>query len=172
VAVEAERRTPAQVAEAALASFATRDPDLVAANAHPDGVDDVVAIGEFRGRDAIREFYEETFRAFPDFEMRVERIIADDAGAAVRWVATGTFVGGPFQGILPTGRRIELRGVDYMEISDGLIRRNTIFYDGASFARAIGMLPGRDSAGERALLAVFNVRVKLRSLLRRRRASA
>jgi steroid delta-isomerase-like uncharacterized protein len=164
-----EQRMPAQVAAAAIASFATRDPHLVAANAHPDGVDDVVAIGEFRGRDAIREFYEEMFRAFPDFEIRVERIIADDAGAAVRWVATGTFTGKPFQGIQPTGRRIELPGVDYMEISDGLIRRNTIFYDGASFAREIGMLPSRDSAGERALLTVFNVRVKLRSLLRRRR---
>jgi steroid delta-isomerase-like uncharacterized protein len=169
MAAQGEHRTPAQVAEAALASFATRDPDLVAANAHPDAVDDVVAIGEFRGRAAIREFYEEMFEAFPDFEIRPERIIADDAGAAVRWIATGTFDGKPFQGIQPTGRRIELPGVDYMEISDGLIRRNTIFYDGASFARDIGMLPARDSAGERALLAVFNVRVKLRSLLRRRR---
>lgn len=170
MAADAADRTPAQVAASAIASFATRDPDLVSANAHPDGVDDVVAIGEFRGRDAIREFYGEMFRAFPDFEIHAERIIADDAGAAVRWVATGTFCGEPFQGIEPTGRRIELRGVDYMEISDGLIRRNTIFYDGASFAREIGMLPARDSAGERALLAAFNARARLRSLFRRRRA--
>ena len=164
------RRTPAQVAEEAQATFATRDANLVAANAHPDCVDDIVAIGEFQGREAIREFYDEMFRAFPDFEIRVERIIGDDSGAAVRWVASGTFTGAPFQGIRPTGRRIELPGVDYMEISDGLITRNTIFYDGAAFAREIGMLPARDSVGERVLLALFNGRMRLRSLLRRRRA--
>jgi steroid delta-isomerase-like uncharacterized protein len=164
------QRTPAQVAEAALASFAARDADQVAANAHPDCVDDVVAIGEFRGRGAIREFYAEMFRAFPDFDIRVERIIGDDSGAAVRWVASGTFTGDPFQGIQPNGRRLELPGVDYMEISDGLITRNTIFYDGAAFARDIGMLPPRDSAAERVLLALFNGRVRLGSLFRRRRA--
>jgi steroid delta-isomerase-like uncharacterized protein len=129
----------------------------------------VVAIGELGGRDAIREFYAEMFRAFPDFEINVKQIIGDDVGAAVRWVASGTFTGSPFQGIQPTGRRIELRGVDYMEISDGLITRNTIFYDGAEFARQIGMLPARDTVGERLLLATFNARVRLRFLLRRRR---
>ena len=122
----------------------------------------MVAIGELRGRDAIREFYGEMFRAFPDFEINVKRIIGDDVGAAVRWVASGTFTGSPFQGIQPTGRRIELRGVDYMEISDGLIAKNTIFYDGAEFARQIGMLPARDTVGERLLLAAFNARVRLR----------
>jgi len=122
----------------------------------------VVAIGELRGRDAIREFYGEMFRAFPDFEINVKQIIGDDVGAAVRWVASGTFTGSPFQGIQPTGRRIELRGVDYMEISDGLIATNTIFYDGAEFARQIGMLPARDTVGERLLLAAFNARVRLR----------
>jgi SnoaL-like polyketide cyclase len=96
----------------------------------------------------------------------------DDVGAAVRWVASGTFTGRPFQGIQPTGRRIEPRGVDYMEISDGLIKKNTIFYDGAEFARQIGMLPARDTVGERLLLAAFNARVRLRSLLRRRQRSA
>jgi hypothetical protein len=112
------------------------------------------------------------FRAFPDFEITVKQIIGDSVGAAVRWVATGTFTGSPFQGIQPMGRRIELRGVDYMEISDGLIKKNTIFYDGAEFARQIGMLPARDTVGERLLLTAFNARVRLRSLLRRRPRSA
>ena len=106
------------------------------------------------------------FAAFPDFDIRVEQIIADDEGAAVRWTATGTFTGAAFQGIEANGRRIELPGVDYMEIDDGLIRRNTIFYDGASFARQLGLLPPQGSFGERAMLGAFNVRTKLR---RRRR---
>ena len=159
--------TPLEVAQNALASFAARDAAAVAANAHEDCVDDIVAIAPVRGREAIRQFYEEMFAAFPDFTIGVEQLIADDYGAAVRWTATGTFTGVPFQGIAANGRRIELPGVDYMEIDRGLIRRNTIFYDGASFARQLGMLPLRGSFGERALLGVFNFRTKLR--LRRRR---
>jgi steroid delta-isomerase-like uncharacterized protein len=151
----------------ALGSFAARDADAVAANAHEDCVDDVVAIRPLNGREEIRAFYAEMFRAFPDFDIRAERIISDDSGAAVRWVATGTFTGAPFEGIRPTGKRIELRGVDYMEIDNGMIRRNTIFYDGAGFARAIGMLPAQESRGERAMLAAFNAATTLRSLLRR-----
>src|SRR2546430_4924074 len=33
-------------------------------------------------------------------------------------ISVGTFTGEPFIGIEPTGRRIELRGVDVMEIED------------------------------------------------------
>ena len=74
--------------------------------------------------------------------MTVGRIVAGDTAAVVQWHAAGTFTGGPFQGIAPTGRRVEIRGVDVMEIADGLIQYNTIYYDGATFARQIGLLPG------------------------------
>jgi hypothetical protein len=53
------------------------------------------------------------------------------------------------QGIAPTRRRVEIRGVDVMEIADGLIQHNTIYYDGATFARQIGLLPGLASAPTR-----------------------
>ena len=166
---ETQPQTPAQVAEAALASVAARDADRVAANVHPDGVENFLPIGEFRGRAAIRDFWHEVFTAFPDFEIEVERIVADDSNAAVYWRAGGTFSGAPFQGIEPTGERIEILGTDAMEIADGLITRNTVYWDGAAFARDVGLLPPEGSRAERALLAAFNARTKARSLLRRRR---
>ena len=166
---ETHARTPKEVAEAALASFAAHDADQVAANAHPDCVEHFLPIGEFRGRTAIRDFYLEVFAAFPDFEVEVERIVADDRYAAVYWKARGTFSGAPFQGIAPNGRRAELLGTDAMEIQDGLIVRNTIYWDGAAFARDLGLLPPQGSRAERAMLAAFNVRTKVSLLLRRRR---
>jgi steroid delta-isomerase-like uncharacterized protein len=169
LAAVTKHRTPYEVAEAALASFASRDADQVAANVHPDGVERFLPIGEFRGRAAIREFWRELFTAFPDFEIEVKRIVADDHNAAVYWKAQGTFTGGPFQGIAPTGGRIELLGTDAMEIADGLIQRNTVYWDGAAFARDVGLLPPEGSRAERALLAAFNARTKARSFLRRRR---
>ena len=47
-----------------------------------------------------------------------------------------------------------------MEIEEGRIRRNTIYYDGASFARQIGLLPAKGSLADRALLSAFNARAR------------
>lgn len=154
-------RTPAEVARAVFDAVISKDPDGIVAQGAPDYVDDFVAIGELRGQAAIRAFFRDLFAAFPDFEMTVDRIVADDTTAAVQWHATGTFTGGPFQGVLPTGRRVEIRGADVMEIDGGLIRHNTIYYDGATFARQVGMLPARGSRADRALVSAFNTRTRV-----------
>jgi steroid delta-isomerase-like uncharacterized protein len=155
--------------EAALASFEgarNRDLDAIVAPAHPDGyVDDFVAIGEFEGVDAVREFFAELFAAMPDFDLTIERVVADERTAVVKWNARATFTSAPFQGIQPTGRPVELRGVDFFEVEDGMIRRNTVFYDGASFARQIGMLPPQGSLAEQVMRGLFNLKTRVRRAL-------
>ena len=165
----AATRTPADVARAAFDAVSRRDPDGIVATGAPGYVDDFVAIGQIRGHDAVRTFFRELFAAFPDFTMTVGRIVADDSTAVVQWHAVGTFTGGPFQGIEPTRRRVEIRGVDVMEIADGLIQHNTIYYDGATFARQIGLLPGLGSRADQALLAVFNAKTTLSQRVHDRR---
>ena len=82
----------------------------------------------------------------------------------------GTFDGAAFQGIEPTGKRVELRGFDLLEIDeDGKITRNTGYYDGADFARQIGMLPPQDSGAERAMRSGFNAVTKIRREIANRR---
>ena len=140
-----------------------RDADAAAAHFHPDGIDDIVPLGVFRGPDAVRKLFREIFAAMPDATMKIERIVADHEVAAVQWRMAGTFSGAAFQGIEPTGKRVELRGFDALEIDgDGKIIRNTGYYDGAAFARAIGMLPPQDSGVDKAMLAGFNALTKLR----------
>ena len=155
--------TPAEVAKAAVHAVASHDPDAIVALGAPDYVDDFIAVGEFKGRQAIRAFFTEMFVAFPDLTMSAERIVGDDRAAVAQWAVTGTFSGGPFQGIRPTGARVSFRGVDVMEVEDGLIQRNTIYYDGATFARQIGMLPGQGSRIDRLMVAAFNARTRLTS---------
>ncbi len=75
---------------------------------------------------------------------------------------TGTFTGAPFQGIEPTGRTVQLRGVDLIEIADGKNVTNTAYYDGMAFARGAGMLPPQDSGAERAMKSALNAATKLR----------
>jgi steroid delta-isomerase-like uncharacterized protein len=163
------RRSPrAKDVEAAATAYfdaiAARDPDAMAAKWHPDGVEDLVPLGIFRGPDGVRQFFRELFGAIPDFTFTVERITADHAVAAVQWRAAGTFDGAPFQGIDPTGRWIELRGADLLEVDeDGLITRNTAYYDGMAFARGVGLLPPEDSPADRALRTGFNVVTKVRN---------
>jgi steroid delta-isomerase-like uncharacterized protein len=157
----ATTRTPAEVARAVFDAVISKDlADIVAAGA-PGYVDDFVAVGEMRGREAVRAFFGELFAAFPDFQMAVDQIVADDTAAAVQWHAAGTFTGGPFQGILPTGHRVTIRGVDVMRITGGLIQHNTIYYDGAAFARQIGMLPAQRSRADRVLVSAFNAKTRL-----------
>lgn len=157
--------------EIALASFAAaieRNPDGVVEYGHPeDYADDFVAIGEFSGREAVRGFFAEMFDAFPDFTLAVERVVAEGDAVAVKWRGEGTFSGGRFQGIASTGKHVVIRGCDFFEIEDGWIRRNTVFYDGASFARQIGMLPAKDSFADRAMLRLFNAKVRLTRPFRR-----
>ena len=59
-----------------------------------------------------------------------------------------------------SGRHVELRGVDVMEITDGTVRSNTIYYDGASFARQVGHLPRQGSVADKALVSVFNAKTR------------
>jgi steroid delta-isomerase-like uncharacterized protein len=154
------------VEEAAKTYFdavTARDPAAMAACWHPDGVEDIIPQGVFRGPEAVRSLFTELFTAFPDFEFTVTRITADHEVAAAQWRATGTFTGGPFEGFEPNGRRVELRGTDCLEIDEeGRITRNTAAYDGMAFARGIGLLPPENGGAEKAMRGAFNAVTKLR----------
>jgi len=154
--------TPLKVARAIFDALSKKDLDAAFEYIGNETVDDFVAIGEVRGKPAIRRFFDELLGAFPDFEMTTDRIVADRSTAVVQWHAVGTFSGGSFQGIEATGKHVEIRGVDVLEISDGQVRHNTIYYDGASFARQIGMLPHSGSGTDKAMLSVFNTVTRLR----------
>jgi steroid delta-isomerase-like uncharacterized protein len=160
--VRTQTPTPAEVAEAIFDAMNKKDLDEAMTYVAEDSVDDFVAIGQYAGRAAIRGFFDELLAAFPSFEILVDRIVGDDATAVVQWTASGDFTGAPFQGVEPTGKHVQIRGVDVMEISDGSVRHNTIYYDGAAFARQIGMLPAAGTTLDRAVLNAFNTTTRLR----------
>jgi steroid delta-isomerase-like uncharacterized protein len=143
-------------------ALARRDTEAMVAHFSPEGVDDIVPVGVLRGRGEIKAFFDGLFAALPDSETRVERVVAGERHAAVEWRMSGRFAGAPFLEIEPTGRRIEMRGLDLLEIEGKEILSNTAYYDGASFARQVGMLPLEGSGAERAMKAAFNAVTKLR----------
>ena len=167
-----ETRTAHDVAQSAFDALKARDFDALAANWAEDGVEEVVPIGIFRGPKEICDNVRETLAAAPDFDPVLERIVADDRHAVIQWRASGTFDGEPLQGIQPTGSHVELRVVEVMEVEDGLIVRNAVYYDGAGFARQIGMMPEQESGAEKAMIAAFNAVTKLRNAIASRKAGA
>lgn len=163
---EQQASSAEQVARRYFDALAARDADAATAHWSADGIEDITPLRVYRGVDEIRGFLRGLFDAVPDAEMTVGRVTADERVAAVEWRMSGTFTGAPFEGIDPTGSHVELRGVDCVEVEDGAIVRNTAYYDGAEFARAIGMLPKKDSAAERAMTTAFNGATKVRALVR------
>jgi steroid delta-isomerase-like uncharacterized protein len=122
-----------------------------------------------RGALSLTAWFREFLAAVPDWHMEIENTFDDgDQQAVVQWRGSGTFTGGPFLGIEPTGRRVEMRGVDVFRIDgDGKVVTNTVYYDGAEFARQVGMLPPRDSAVDRLTLRAFNAGTRLKQRLKR-----
>ena len=155
-------RSAEETARAAFDAFMAHDVDALLSNWHAEGIQDWIALGIFRGHAEIRELMTGLFASMPDLEMVVENVTADDRRCVVQWRSSGTHTGPAFMGVDPTGRRLELRGADVMEVEDGLVVRNTVYYDGAAFARGLGMLPPQDSGAEKVMLGAFNGVTRLR----------
>lgn len=127
---------------------------------------------DMSSRDEVVQWFRGLFDAVPDLAMDVEDVVvAGTPGrerVTVRWHLTGTFSGTPYMGIDPTGRPISLHGMDLIDMQDGRVAANNVYYDQLSFARQIGMLPAEGSPGDRAMTSAFNLATKARSVVRRR----
>jgi steroid delta-isomerase-like uncharacterized protein len=144
------------------------DLDAAAALLDADVVEEITGVGILRGPDEVRGFFDGLMKAAPDMEVIVDRTVSEGDTDVVQWRMNGTFTGGPlFNGVQPTGGRLQLRGCDVIDVRDGKIVRNTAFQDGLELARTLGMLPAQDSAAEKAMIAAFNGATKLRQALRR-----
>ena len=127
---------------------------------------------EMSTREEVVAWFRGFFDAVPDLHMEVEDVaVAGEPGrerVTVRWHVTGTFSGAPYLGIEPTGRPIDLRGMDLISIEDGRVAGNNIYYDQLAFARQIGMLPAEGSLGDRLMTGAFNLVTKGRAMVRAR----
>ena len=156
------RKAVEQHARSYIDAIGRRDVEALGAHWSEDGVEDLVPIGILRGREEVKDFFRSVFAAMPDAETTCLRVVAAETSAAVEWRMTGTFDGEPFQGVDPTGKPIDVRGLDLIEIEDGQIVSNTAYFDNMDFARQVGLMPPMDSGAERAMKSAFNAITKAR----------
>ena len=110
--------------------------------------DDAVQLmpeGVFEGREAIRERLARDLEACPDIAWTVESFVEDGDEFSDEWsfVATQT---GPFKlpdgtEVPPSGKQVELRGMEYVKVRDGKIVVDNLYYDNLAVMAQLGLVP-------------------------------
>ena len=97
---------------------------------------------ELQAPGTYSEWFGNLFRAFPDFRFEILELVAEGEKAAVRWRATGTFNGDTrFEGMDPTGAKVDITGFDLLTIRNGRLQHNDAYMNGAQMAQQLGALP-------------------------------
>jgi steroid delta-isomerase-like uncharacterized protein len=140
------------------------DPDAVTAQFAPGGTYVDPSLDAPLARDEVPDFVAETVAAFPDVEFTERRVVTDRSGDDLVLVAEWTMVGthaGVFEGVPPTGERIELEGTDVVTVSREGIESITGYFDqrevldqlGLTFPAVLGQVPTLAVGAVRAALS-------------------
>jgi steroid delta-isomerase-like uncharacterized protein len=113
------------------------------------------------GADAIGAYFQAAFDALPDFRIEIVGLAAQRDDVFAHWRLTGTHSGALWQGIAPTGRAVELDGIDHFILRDGKVISNFVVFDQMQFARSVGMMPPDGSTADRAMKAAFNAKTRI-----------
>ena len=101
--------------------------------------------GLFEGRSAIYDRLARDLRACPDAAYTVVSFLDQGDTFADEWTFAGTHTG-PLQlpdgtEFPPTGRRVEVRGMEFVELRDGKIVVDNLYYDPAAALAQLGLVP-------------------------------
>src|ERR1700710_2790621 len=95
-------------------------------------------VPERRGIDGIRFGVTRIRTAFPDWHERVLDVFGSADRVASRYVSTGTHRG-PFWGIEPTGRRIEIDEISIFRIAEDRIAEQWCVFDDLARLQQLGV---------------------------------
>ena len=101
--------------------------------------------GTFEGRSTIEQRLAQELTAFTDVNHTVLSFFEQGDLFADEWLFTGTH-GGPFllpdgSEIPPTGKRVEIRGMELVQVRDGKIVVDNVYYDLLSALVQLGLVP-------------------------------
>ncbi|ROQ37006.1 putative ester cyclase [Frondihabitans sp. PhB188] len=106
---------------------------------HADVVDHDPAPDASAGLAGIQEFWSSFLEAFPDLDLSVETLVADDEQVTAVFTIHGTHTG-PFQGAEPTGKSFTVRGIQVAKFNDeGLIVERWGATDEAGLQKQLGL---------------------------------
>jgi predicted ester cyclase len=105
--------------------------------------------GTFEGRSVIKDRLATELAAFSDIAHRYVSYVEEGDAFADEWVFVGTHTG-PLvlpdgTELPPTGKRVEVKGMELARIRDGKIAVDNLYYDNLAVAAQLGLLPQRVS---------------------------
>jgi ketosteroid isomerase-like protein len=158
----------AEVARSYFEAVARQDLDAMEAHYDPSGEGPIHGLVHLRQGDNYRPWFENLFRAFPNWTFEVLNLIGDEEMAAVEWRATATFNGSAkFEGMEPNGASLEVQGCDVVTVREGRIVHLDAYSSGTEIARQLGALPPQGSPAEKAMTAALNLKTRAVKALRR-----
>jgi steroid delta-isomerase-like uncharacterized protein len=101
--------------------------------------------GTFEGWSAVRERLAQELDGFTDLNHTVRSFVEQGDAFADEWTFVGTHTGAfrlpdgtepP-----PTHKRVEVRGMELVQVRDGKIVLNTLYYDNLAVAVQLGLVP-------------------------------
>ena len=100
--------------------------------------------GTFVGRDSIRERLANELVAFPDLRWSLVSYLEQDDAFADEWVVVGTHTG-PLRlpdgtELPPTGKRVEMKGMELVKVRDGKVVVDSLYYDNLAVAAQLGVI--------------------------------
>ena len=102
--------------------------------------------GTFVGRDAIRDRLAQELIAFPDVNHVVRSFVEQGDSFCDEWTFAGTHTGSLLlpdgRDLAATGKRVEVRGMEYCQVNDdGKLIVNTLYYDNLAVLVQLGLVP-------------------------------
>jgi steroid delta-isomerase-like uncharacterized protein len=94
--------------------------------------------GEVHDRESYAAYLRTGRSAFPDMRISIEEMVADGDTVMAEVRITGTHEG-EFNGLPPTGRSVDVRGMGKFSIADGTVEECHLHYDSREMARQLGM---------------------------------
>lgn len=94
--------------------------------------------GAVHDRDSYAAYLQAGREAFPDLQVSIEELVADGDTVMAEVRITGTHEGA-FNGVPPTGRSVDIRGMGTFSVADGTVEACHLYYDSREMATQLGM---------------------------------
>ena len=132
------------VVEGYIAALNGGDPDVIAAHVAEDFVNEhTSSLGHsLTGRDDYRRRLASFLDEFRELHYEAEDLIVEGSRAAVPYLMTFRWSGGPGEAV-----PVRIRGMFRFEVADGLVARRVDYWDSAEFERQVRPAGSPASAG-------------------------
>ena len=101
--------------------------------------------GSFEGRSAIRARLARDLQGVPDAKYIVRSFVEQGELFADEWTVVGTHTGvlpmPDGSQVSPTGRHVEIEGMELVEVRDGKIVVDNLYYDMLALGVQVGLVP-------------------------------